>query len=253
MSEWLGLGILEIAGLLLIYFLGGLVKGGSGFGLPLITISVLPLIVPIDVALAVNAVVMPIVNIFQYSASGMARETFRRFWPVVAGLVLGVPVGALFVHAIAPETLTISLGAFVMAFALLTALSPRIQVPPRFERQAGGVTGVLAGIVGALTTANGPVFVIYLVGVGVERRAMVATLGLFFLVAGILVAGSFWTIGILDARRVLIAAICIGPILAGMWVGNAIGERLPQAVFRRIVLLLLFLLGANMLVRTALT
>jgi len=252
MSEWLGLGLLEIAGLLFVYFIGGLVKGGSGFGLPLITISVLPLIVPIDVALAVNAVVLPFVNIFQFGSSGHAGATVKRFWPVVVGLFVGVPIGALFVHAIAPETLTIALGIFVMAFVVLTALSPRVEIPQRFEKPAGGLTGILAGILGALTTANGPAFVIYLVGVGAERRVMVAALGLFFLVSGVLIAGSFWAIGILDERRVLIAAICVWPILAGMWVGNGIGERLPQAAFRKAVLSLLFLLGANMLVRTAL-
>ncbi|WP_026380773.1 sulfite exporter TauE/SafE family protein [Afifella pfennigii] len=251
MSAWLGLGPAEMLGLLLVYFIGGLVKGGSGFGLPLVTISMSPFIVPIDLALAVNAVVLPFANVYQYGRSGLAKATLMRFWPILLGLLLGVPIGALFVNAIEPAALTMALGLFILAFVGLSVVNPRIAVPGDLERPAGAATGFIAGIVGALTTANGPLFVIYLVGRGVERQMMVATLGLCFLVFGVLVSGSFWAIGLLDAQRFLLALLCVAPVLVGVWAGDAWGARLPQATFRRFILVLLFLLGANMLARTA--
>jgi hypothetical protein len=45
----------------------------------------------------------------------------------------------------------------------------------------------------------------------------------------------------------------IGALLLGMWAGNVVGGRIPQTLFRQIVLGGLLLLGANMVVRSVLS
>lgn len=252
MPEWPPLGGGQTLAILLVFFVAGIAKGGLGFGLPLVTISVLPLFAPIDYALAINSVVLPLTNIYQYGRSGLAGATLRRFWPVLAGLALGAPVGGVFVASAEPERLTLALGLFVAAFAVLTGFTPRLAIPDRFERPAGVATGVAAGAIGVLTTVNGPVFVTYLVGVGAERRLMVAALGLFFLLSGALFAGSFWLVGVLDGGRLMLAILCLAPAFLGMGVGRVLIERLPAERFRALVLAALFLLGVNMSVRALL-
>ncbi len=232
-----------------IFVFGGFVKGGLGFGLPLATISLLPLVVPIDMALAINTVVQPVANLGQLWGSGRAGEAIARFWPMVIPLGLGVALGAAFVTSVDPATLTLLLGLFIMAFTVLTLRGLVLPVPPGRERSAGLATGFAAGLVGALTAANGPVFVMYLLSLKLQRALFRATLGFLFVVSGAMVAGGFLTVGVLDGPRALVALLCIPSAFLGMWAGTALSNRLAAEAFRRAVLAGLFGLGLNFTLR----
>lgn len=242
--SWLTLGLV-----LAVFFVGGVIKGALGFGLPLVTMSVLPLLVPVPLALAINAVVLPCANVSQFVGARLAGPTLARFWPVIIGVVAGVPLGTLLLRAMDERVMLLLLGSLVIGFSAMTLSAPRLRIPARLERSTGVGVGVAAGVVGALTTANGPVLVMYLVGLGVERRLFVSTLGLLFVISGVLIAGLFATIGVLDLDGLLLALLCLAPAMAGMWGGNRFGQRMSSERFRSAILATLTLLGANLIWR----
>jgi hypothetical protein len=250
-TDALGLGLppLALAWMLAAYFLGGIVKGGIGFGLPLVTLSLMPLVLPVEVAIAINAVLLPFINVVQIAQSGGVAAPLARFWPLALALMATLPLGVAVGTAIEPEALTLALGVAVVGFTLFQWLNPRLTLPARLERPAGVATGLTAGLVGGLVTINGPIFILYLVGLGVERRALMAALGLFLLTTGLVLTSAFWVAGLIDAPRALAGLACLAPTFAGMALGNAIGRRLPQAAFRNAVLAGLLLLGLNTLAR----
>ncbi len=251
MSLPAGLGAEAIAAVLAIFVFGGFVKGGLGFGLPIATISLLPLVIPVDMALAINAVVQPLTNLGQLVGSGHAVASVRRFWPMVIPLAVGVAIGANFVKALDAETLLLILGLFVMGFTALSIRGVALPVGPRRELAAGLGTSFVAGLTGALTAVNGPIFVMYLLGLRLPRQAFRGALGFLFIVSGALIAGGFWSVGLLDAGRATLAGLCIPTALLGMWAGDRAAGRLPAEVFRRVVLAALFCLGANFVLRGA--
>ncbi|MGF1445972.1 MAG: sulfite exporter TauE/SafE family protein [Pikeienuella sp.] len=234
---------------LAIFVFGGFIKGGLGFGLPLATISLLPLVIPVDMALAINTIVQPITNLGQLWGSGRGREAVARFWPMLPPLAVGVALGALLVKSIPPDTLTLVLGIFIMVFCTLSVSGWVLPIKPTQERAAGIGTGFAAGIVGALTAANGPVFVIYLMALKLDQALFRATLGFLFVVSGALVAGGFASVGFLDWGRTLLALLCVPSALLGMWLGTRLARRLAAEAFRRAVLVGLFCLGANFSLR----
>ncbi|MEO1724245.1 MAG: TSUP family transporter [Pseudomonadota bacterium] len=236
-----------------VFFVGGVVKGGLGFGLPLVTISLLPLLLPIDLALAINALILPGLNAWQAQQSGRLREVLRRFWPLAVTLGVMLPVGVWLGTGLPLGTLTLCLGLFVMAFTLFQALNPKIMIPAVLERPLGALTGVIAGISGGLTTINGPFFILYLVGRGADRAVLTGALGLFFVITGVMLSLSFAAFGRINLPEVLAALSCLVPAVLGMALGNRLMALVPQAIFRRIVLTALFLAGANIFLRAALT
>lgn len=238
-----GLSAAETAAVLAIFVYGGAVKGGLGFGLPLATISVLPLVIPIDMALALNTVVQPVTNISQLVGTRQTRATVRRFWPMTLTLAIGVAGGALLLSGLSGERLMMLLGLFIMVFCALSATGYAPRVPPHRERVAGLATGLAAGVVGALTAANGPIFVMYLLGLGADRQTFRAALGFLFIVSGAFIATGFWSVGVLDASRALLALLCIPPALIGMEIGNRLASLLPRRLFLNLVLGVLFMLG----------
>ena len=231
------------------FLLGGLVKGGLGFGLPLATVSILPLLVPIETALALNAVILPISNITQFVGERAMRETFMRFWPLVLGLVIGIPAGAVFVKYVDDAVLMTALGVFVVLFSLSAAFTPAYRIPDSVQRRIAVWVGMVIGVIGSLTTASGPVCVMYLVGLNLERGMFRSVLGLLFIVSGVLIVGSFWVLDIITLPRFLLALLCVIPAMAGMWAGNRLAGRMTSAGFRRLVLFGLVVLGANLVYR----
>lgn len=234
-----------------VFVVGGMVKGALGFGLPLTTVAILPLVVPVELALTINAMLLPFTNLTQFLRARRMRETFVRFRLVMAGVLLGVPVGTLFITVVNDGVLMFALGLFVVLFIAVSVFHPHFAVPSRREREIGLFTGIVAGVVGALTSANGPVFVMYLVGLKIERSLFVSALGLLFITSGILITSSFLATGVMDVHRFLFLPICLPAALAGMWIGNVIAHRLPTRAFRGLVLGVLCLLGVNLMVHAA--
>ncbi|WP_142848042.1 sulfite exporter TauE/SafE family protein [Telmatospirillum sp. J64-1] len=249
MFDVINIGSAVALGLGATFLLGGIAKGALGFGMPLITISILPMIVPIDMALALNAVILPFTNFTQFVQSGPMMETIRRFWPLTTGMIIGIAGGALFITVVDPRILSLILGLFVMTFVAVMVLKPQFHVPARAERSTGWGVGLASGVVGSLTTANGPLLVMYLVGLNVPRQLFLSALSLMFIVLGAMLSASYFMIGVLDFTRVLIAVACLVPALTGMAIGNWLVGKLPADKFKLLVLIVLFILGANMVWR----
>lgn len=252
MIEWLGLGWVEAIALALAFLAGGFVKGGVGFAFPLVAIPIATQAVSLELTLAVIAPLMPLLNIAQFANGGRMRETVLRFWPMLAGLLAGAPLGALFFTAVNRDWLILFVGILILVFVAMTLFRPNVRIPEGAEKRTGAAAGFAAGVIGTLTTTNGPFFVTYLLGLKVERALFLSALGLFFLFSGALITSSFVAIGVLDSKRAVIALCCAAPCALGILAGNWASQRLQSSVFSRIVLCVLFILGLDMIRRGAL-
>ncbi len=232
-----------------IFVLGGIVKGAMGFGLPLTTMALMPFFLPVDVALAINVLVLFLTNIAQFVQMGDMRHSIRRFAPVLWGIVIGVVLGSLLVSSVSDQALLLTLGSVVVGFTILSLAKVNLSVPAAKERQAGWLAGILGGGVGALTTVGGPLFVMYLVGLGVDRKLFLSAISLFFVLSALLISGAFLFVGMFDAQRVILAGVAVPAAILGMWAGDAIGTRIPANKFRSLVLAVLGLLGLQLLWR----
>ncbi len=230
-----------------IFVFGGVVKGATGFGLPLTTIAFLPLIVPFDLALALNTLVVPATNVAMIWAMREPLGDLRASLPVIAGIAATVFVAASAVSALGPEALGAAMGALLLGFALFSFAAPSFRVPPRHALPLGVAVGMTGGVVGAAFTAPGPIYAAYLAGLHLPRPRFVGRLGVTMTASGLLVSGAFWASGILDLPRGLASLACAAPAFLGMWAGDRLARRLAPETFRRLVLLMLAGLGLNYL------
>ena len=61
--------------------LGGFIKGALGVGTPLLTVPMMALVLPPQMAVAIMAIPVVVANLWQFAQSGRPREAVRRFWP----------------------------------------------------------------------------------------------------------------------------------------------------------------------------
>ena len=250
METWAGMPADVLLAVLSVYLLAGMVKGAMGFGLPIVSVSILPFVVPVGTALGLNALVLIATNLQQIRQGGACRDGFVAAWPVMAGMLVGVPVGAALAADLAPDTLILVLGIFILIFVALSVVNPAFRVAPAWRRKVGVTAGAVSGVVGALTSAPASIFVMFMVSLRLARPVYMTALGTIMGLFGTAAALSYAVTGVLTAQHVLPALASIPPAVLGMWLGDRWASRLGALAFRRAVLVLLAVLAVLMIRRS---
>ncbi len=238
-----GLEITTLIFVFIIFAVAGMVKGVLGFGLPLITMSLLPFIIPVELAIVLSALVQPVTNIGQLISTGGARQAFYSTWSILLALVPSVALGAWYLTSLEGKLHLLILGITLIGFALHSLSGFVFKISRERQTLAGAVTGLVAGVVGILTSINGMFFIMYLVGIQADRNAFRAGIALLFIISGVLINSGFWFAGILNQNNVLLGLFVLIPCFIGMSLGNRIGETIPNELFRRMILYALLIIG----------
>ena len=238
-----GLEFFQLVMVFAIFLIAGSVKGVLGFGLPLITMSLLPFFIPVELAIVLSALVQPATNIGQLISTGGARHAFETTWPILLALIPSVALGAWFLSELEGNLHLFILGLTLIGFAIYSLSGFSVAISQARQTLVGGVTGLVAGFIGVLTSINGMFFIMYLVGIGADRQAFRAAIALLFIVSGVLINSGFWFAGLLNQNNIIIGVLVLAPAFLGMWVGNKIGDRIPNDLFRKLILYALLVIG----------
>ena len=145
-----------------IVFLGGLIKGFLGFGMPLFATPLLALFMPLLSVIPMMAVPVLASNIYQAKFSRKSLGYLKRFWPLGIGQIIGVSLGVQVLVSADSNVLKICLGIIVLINIALRTTKWKLKIPPNKEGISGPVGGLAAGIVGGTTSFVGPLLVLYL-------------------------------------------------------------------------------------------
>ncbi len=245
-------GTLDTVTVLLIFaafYVGGLSKGAIGFGLPIIVVSLLSIIVPINIAIALNVMPPLILNIWQATHKASIVRNVGRFWPVLAGFIGGAAIGAYLLSGLDPALVLGIVGATVLLFCLSTLIGKTGNIPPEKAKKFGLLSGLVGGVMGALTSISGPAFITYLVALGLKKDDFVASLGLLFIFSSLSLITAFTAVGLIDQTFIPLALACTAATALGMTCGQLVRKHLDQQKFQRAVVVMLSILALNLLRR----
>ena len=224
--------------------LASVAQTAVGFGTPLIAMPVLVPLLGIRTATPLSTVVGLLLSVLILLRLRQAFNV-RAVAHLLLATLVGVPLGVALINWVDTAVLTTTLGILVLGYALYGLLAPTLPTleHPGWAYGFGAVAGVLAG---ALNSAA-PAVAMY----GSARRwspdAFRTNLQGYFLVVNTAVlllhglegnlTGVFW-------QNILWA---IPGMLVGFGIGLWLAQRIDQAHFTRLVLLLLLVLGLNLI------
>jgi uncharacterized membrane protein YfcA len=243
----LGLPHAALAALVAIFFLGGMVKGITGVGLPLFLVPLATQFVDVPVAVALISVAMVATNIVQAAEGGHTGKAVRQLWPIVIPLAIGAVIGTHLLISVDRARLNLVIGTSFLLLAVLLLCMPRLRIPPGAARWTGPLVGFGAGVLGGLSAIFGPPMIAFLVGVGTDPDTFVKHMAILALTASttmLLVLGGS---GAMSGGDFLMSAAALIPIQAGMPVGRYLRGRIKPNWFRIAVLIVLALGGLDML------
>ena len=236
---------------LLVGALAGLVKGVTGFAMPLIMISALSSFLTPDLALAGLILQTLVTNFSQAFRQGLwpALETARFFWRFLTAVLVMIMISAQFVRVIPQGLFFLLLGLPTSIYALVLLLGKSLALPLRHRGRVEWALGVVAGFYGGLAGVWGPPLLVYLFSINADKKTVTRVQGVMFLLGAFALLGAHLYSGILNLVTVpFSAALCV-PALAGMALGFRLQDCLSELTFNRLVQAMLLVAGLNLMRR----
>jgi uncharacterized membrane protein YfcA len=239
----------NLAAVLAIVFLAGLVRGAFGFGDALLGMPLLALFVPLTFATPLMALVGPSLAVLILIKEWRSMD-IRGAGVLIASTIVGIPVGLFGLKHVDGRIVNLVLAAVIIAFALYNLLRPGL-LRLRTARSAP-LFGLVAGVLGAAYNTNGPPVIFYGALRGWPPESFRATLQGYFLPTGSAILIGQGIAGMLR-KPVLTTYIYALPVLAlAVVLGRAIGSRIPAAKYAGWIYALMLGAGATLLVKTVL-
>lgn len=219
---------------MILAFSAATIQSVTGFGFSLTLVPLLAVAwepkaaVPVSLLLALAANVALLAQV-------RGQVTVRRLPGLYLGLIIGIPLGVLFLERVDADTLQITVGVVVFAATVLLYLQPSIDAGhDSFGLRLGA--GAMGGALTAATSMGGPPVVLYLLGRETEIDRYRATLLAYFLPSGVLAVTAFVIVGRIDSDVLIISAAALPAVVAGILTGGWLRTHLNAERFRRIVL-----------------
>jgi uncharacterized protein len=233
----------------LIIFLAAIVRGFSGFGFSLLSITALSLIYT-------PAEIVPSIFMLELAASANLLPSvwkdihWKSLGPLTLGCLIATSVGVYFLAHLPAAPMQIALAIFVLvATALLWRGFALKSMPGPIASTAVGAASGLAN--GAFGIGGPPVILFYFAspaGNIAGRASMVA----FFIATDVIGLANQSVHGLITKEAVWRAAAYLPALLAGVWIGARGFKTVDQALFRNIVLVVLAVLAFVILIKASL-
>jgi hypothetical protein len=227
--------------------LGGVLKGATGAGAPILAVPALAMMFNVQFAVVVMLVPNLLTNCWQaWRFRGQRLPAMFNLGFAGAGAV-GVIVGSVLLASLSPRFLSVGVALAVAGYIGFRLARPgwfiRFSLASRVSAPAGLVAGMLQGASGL----SAPVSLSFLSAMKLERPVFISTASIFFVAMTLLQIPTLATLGVVTPHRLLLSAFALLPVVAFMPVGARIARHLPRAVFDRIILVLLGVLALKLL------
>jgi uncharacterized protein len=232
--------LLPLAAAAGIIFLAAIVRGYSGFGFSLLSITALSLLYP-------PAQVIPSIFLLEIAASLHLLPSiwkdihWRSLLPLMAGALSGTPFGVWALSSLPQAQMTLGLSIFVLAATFLLWKGFALRTMP--GTPASLAIGAAAGAANGAFGMAGPPVVLFYFASPAGAAAGRASLIFYFLMTDLTGLGFLAREGLVTRESAFKALIFLPPLALGIWLGARSFKGSDPAQFRRIVLIVLALLA----------
>ena len=246
-SSLQGLTTLELAGIAVALLLGGMAKGITGIGVPLIAMPILSQFLPIRHAVLLLSMPIILGNIPQALEGGQVLATARKIAAPIAGTVIGNVVGVAILLSLNPGHAQAASGALLIVAAALMLAAPKLNLPPAWQKPVGFALGFGAALMESIASVPGPLLATYLISSGATGRVFTKQIAIILVVSIVTLITTFSGAAHARGADLAISAAASLPAIAGMWLVRPLRDRMSPKIFRMVVLLFVLVAASQMI------
>ena len=230
---------LIIIAILVAFSLGGILKGATGAGAPIITIPVIAAFYDVRVAVIIMVIPNLLTNIGQLYQ--FRKTILPKFFTLsfAIGGGIGAFLGTILLVNLSIKFLTLSVAFIVIIYIFLKLLVPSWKLTYEKAKKLVFLMGTLGGILQGTAGLSAPISITFLNSMKLERNQFIPTISVYFGVMSIFQMPTLYYYNFLNLEVILISCISTLVLLLFMPLGSWIAKSVSKESFDKITLILL--------------
>lgn len=241
---------MDAASLILVFLAfaaGGVIKGATGAGAPLLAVPLMAAMRDVQFAVAVFVLPNIVPNLWQYLLYRRAVPSPRFVWWFALAGAVGAGLGTIALAGLHSQVLLVSVGFVLAAYVVFRLTKPNWHLSRAAAARIGPFAGLVAGALQGATGLSAPASLTFLNAIRMDRKEFAATASLFFVALGVVQIPAQIAFGIMTPQRFVYSLLALMPLLLAMPAGAWIGKKLPPHVFDKLVLAILAILAVRLI------
>ena len=230
---------LIITAILLAFSLGGILKGATGAGAPIITIPVIAAFYDVRIAVIIMVVPNLLTNIGQLYQ--FRKTILPKFFTLsfALGGGIGAFLGTILLVSLSLKILTLSVAFIVIIYILLKLIVPSWKLTYKKAERLVFLMGTGGGVLQGTAGLSAPISITFLNSMKLERNQFIPTISVYFGVMSIFQMPTLYYYDFLNLEIILVSCVSTLVLLLFMPFGSLIAKSVSKESFDKITLVLL--------------
>ena len=230
---------LIITAILVAFSLGGILKGATGAGAPIITIPVIAAFYDVRIAVIIMVVPNLLTNIGQLYQ--FRKTILPKFFTLsfALGGGIGAFLGTILLVNLSIKILTLSVAFIVIIYILLKLIVPSWKLTYKKAKKLVFLMGTGGGVLQGTAGLSAPISITFLNSMKLERNQFIPTISVYFGVMSIFQMPTLYYYDFLNLEIIIVSFISTLVLLSFMPLGSWIAKSVSKESFDKITLILL--------------
>ena len=230
---------ITIIAILVAFALGGILKGATGAGAPIVTIPVIAAFYDVRIAVIIMVIPNLLTNIGQLYQ--FRKTILPSFFTVsfALGGGIGAFIGTILLANLSIKILTLSVAFIVIIYILLKLFVPSWKLIYEKATKLVFIMGTAGGVLQGTAGLSAPISITFLNAMKLERNQFIPTISVYFGVMSIFQMPTLYYYDFLNFEIIAASLISTVVLLSFMPLGSWVAKSVSKENFDKITLILL--------------
>ena len=221
------------------FALGGILKGATGAGAPIITIPVIAAFYDVRIAVIIMVIPNLLTNIGQLYQ--FRKTILPSFFTVsfALGGGIGAFLGTILLVSLPIKILTLSVAIIVIIYILLKIAVPSWKLVYGKAKKLVFIMGAGGGILQGSAGLSAPISITFLNSMKLERNQFIPTISVYFGVMSIFQMPTLYYYDFLNIEIIIVSIMSTIVLMCFMPLGSWIAKSISKETFDKVTLILL--------------
>ena len=231
--------LITIIAIFTAFALGGILKGATGAGAPIITIPVIAAFYDVRIAVIIMVIPNLLTNIGQLYQ--FRKTILPSFFTVsfALGGGIGAFLGTILLVSLPIKILTLSVAIIVIIYILLKIAVPSWKLVYGKAKKLVFIIGAGGGILQGSAGLSAPISITFLNSMKLERNQFIPTISVYFGVMSIFQMPTLYYYDFLNIEIIIVSIMSTIVLMCFMPLGSWIAKSISKEIFDKVTLILL--------------
>lgn len=226
--------------------LGGIVKGATGAGAPVVAVPVIAAFYDVRLGVMIMAAPNLMTNSWQIWKFRAHLIPGAFTWMFAGGAALGCIAGTFLLATLPESVLMLMVAIAVTAYIALRLLRPDFKLSKTRARTILWPVALVSGVLQGAAGISAPTSISYLNAMRLARPTFIATISACFIAMATVQVPTLFATGLLTLPLLTLSILAVLPLFLFMPLGGWLARHLSPEGFDKLVLALLSVLAARL-------